>query len=52
MKRVFLLLLLLISIPAFGQNKTLLNLDKQGIAIQGYDPVAFFTQNRPVLRTP
>ncbi len=52
MKRVFLLLLLLISAPAFGQNKTLLNLDKQGIAIQGYDPVAFFTQNRPVKGRP
>jgi YHS domain-containing protein len=52
MKRVFLLLLLLISLPAFGQNKTLLNLDKQGVAIQGYDPVAFFTQNRPVKGRP
>ncbi len=52
MKRIFLLLLLLISIPAFGQNKTLVNLDKQGIAIQGYDPVAFFTQNRPVKGRP
>ena len=52
MKRVFLFLLLLISVPAFGQNKTLLNLDKQGIAIQGYDPVAFFTQNRPVKGRP
>ena len=47
-----LVLLLLISIPAFGQNKTLLNLDKLGIAIQGYDPVAFFTQNRPVKGRP
>jgi YHS domain-containing protein len=52
MKRVFLFLLLLISVPAFGQNKTLLNLDKQGIAIQGYDPVAFFTQNRPLKGRP
>ena len=52
MKRVFLFLLLLISVPAFGQNKTLLNLDKQGVAIQGYDPVAFFTQNRPVKGRP
>jgi YHS domain-containing protein len=51
-KRVLLFLLLLISVPAFGQNKTLLNLDKQGIAIQGYDPVAFFTQNRPVKGRP
>lgn len=52
MKKVFLLLLLLASVPAFGQNKTLLNLDRQGIAIQGYDPVAFFTQNRPVKGRP
>ncbi len=52
MKKVFLLLLLLASVPVFGQNNTLLNLDRQGIAIQGYDPVAFFTQNRPVKGRP
>ncbi len=33
---------------ALAANKSLLNLDKQGVAIQGYDPVAFFTQNHPV----
>ena len=48
MKKFFLLLMLVTSIPAFGQFKSLLNLDKKGIAIQGYDPVAFFTQNRTV----
>lgn len=52
MKRLFLLLMLVSSIPAFGQSKSLLNLDKKGIAIQGYDPVAFFTQNRPVKGLP
>jgi len=52
MKKVLLLFLLVASVPAFGQNKTLLNLDRQGIAIQGYDPVAFFTQNRPVKGRP
>jgi len=52
MKKAFLLLLLLASVPVFGQNKALLNLDRQGIAIQGYDPVAFFTQNRPVKGRP
>lgn len=52
MKKVCLLLLLLVSVPVFGQNKTLLNLDRQGIAIQGYDPVAFFTQNRTVKGRP
>jgi YHS domain-containing protein len=52
MKKLFLLLLLLGSVPAFAQTKSLLNLDKQGVAIQGYDPVAFFTQNRPVKGRP
>ena len=52
MKMLFLLLLLLGSIPTFAQTKTLLNLDKNGIAIKGYDPVAFFTQNQPVKGRP
>jgi YHS domain-containing protein len=33
---------------AHAQTKTLLNLDKSGVAVQGYDPVAFFTDARPV----
>jgi YHS domain-containing protein len=33
---------------AGGGGKTLVNVDKNGLAIQGYDPVAYFTQNRPV----
>ena len=37
---------------AFGQNKTLLNLDKNALAIQGYDPVAFFTDGKPVKGSP
>ena len=28
--------------------KSLLNLDDKGVAIQGYDPVAYFTDNKPV----
>jgi YHS domain-containing protein len=49
MKRLSLLLLVLgLALPAFAQTKTLLNLDKAGVAIQGYDPVAFFTDNKPV----
>jgi len=34
------------------QNKTLINLDKAGVAIQGYDPVAFFTDSKPVKGKP
>jgi YHS domain-containing protein len=41
-------------LPVFAQTstKTLLNLDKTGMAIQGYDPVGFFTDNKPVKGDP
>jgi YHS domain-containing protein len=49
MRKLFLSILLVVSaLPAFAQTKSLLNLDKAGVAIQGYDPVAFFTENKPV----
>jgi YHS domain-containing protein len=49
MKRIILSAILAMALlPAFAQNKSLLNLDKSGIAIQGYDPVAFFTDSKPV----
>src|SRR5260370_38105099 len=49
MKRVLLLLTtLLLATPLLAQVKPLLNLDKTGVAIQGYDPVAFFTDHKPV----
>jgi YHS domain-containing protein len=52
-KKLSLLILALgLALPAFAQSKTLLNLDKEGIAIQGYDPVAFFTDNKPVKGKP
>src|SRR5712692_7732970 len=52
MKRLFLLALLLCSTSAFAQTKTLQNLDKNGLAIQGYDPVAYFTQGKAVKGRP
>ena len=53
MKKFSLLLLTLgLALPAFAQTKVLLNLDKAGVAIQGYDPVAFFTDNKPVKGKP
>jgi YHS domain-containing protein len=51
MKKIILsLVLATLALPLFAQPaaKTLLNLDKTGVAIQGYDPVAFFTDNKPV----
>jgi|SRR5436190_13555716 len=32
----------------FAETKTLLNLEKNGLALQGFDPVAYFTQNKPI----
>jgi len=53
MRNFLLLVLLLVGIPAFSQTqKSLQNLDKNGVAIQGYDPVAFFTQHKPVKGKP
>jgi YHS domain-containing protein len=48
MKKLLLLVLLFSAVATFAQTKTLLNLDKNGVAIQGYDPVAFFNDGRPV----
>jgi len=52
MKNLLLALLLLAAVPALGQTKKLLNVDKNDVAIKGYDPVAFFTQNKPVQGKP
>lgn len=53
MKRFLPIILLLLAVlPALAQTKSLLNLDKAGVAIQGYDPVAFFTDNKPVKGKP
>jgi YHS domain-containing protein len=49
MKRFILFMFIgTLAFSAFAQTKTLLNLDKTGVAIQGYDPVAFFTDHKPV----
>jgi YHS domain-containing protein len=46
-------LLLALAWPAIGQStKMLVNIADSGVAIQGYDPVAFFTDNKPVKGDP
>lgn len=42
------LLLILMAAAAFGQDAESANL-RDGVAIQGYDPVAYFTENAAVL---
>lgn len=48
MKKVFVAVALFLALSAFAVAKDLKNLDRNGVAIQGYDPVAFFTDSRPV----
>jgi YHS domain-containing protein len=36
---------------SLAQSKTLLNLDSKGVIIYGYDPVAYFTEGKPVKGT-
>jgi YHS domain-containing protein len=53
MKKLLLALFIVgLGLPVFAQTKTLLNLDDSGVAIQGYDPVAFFTDGKPVKGDP
>jgi YHS domain-containing protein len=53
MKRFSVLVFLgVAALSASAQNKSLLNLDRHGLAIQGYDPVAFFTENKPLKGKP
>jgi len=39
-------------VMANHDGTTLLNLDKDGVILDGYDPVAFFTDNKPVMGSP
>jgi YHS domain-containing protein len=39
-------------LPAQAPGKVLLNLDKAGVGIQGYDPVAYFTVGKPTRGNP
>lgn len=53
-RRLFLLsLLAMLALPSAGAaDKALLNLDRHGVGIQGYDPVAFFTVKAAVKGKP
>jgi len=47
-KALIFTVLVLSAFSGFAAGKQLLNLDSNDVAIQGYDPVAFFTQHKPV----
>ena len=51
MKKIILsLVVAALALPGLAQTaaKTLVNVDSSGVAIQGYDPVAFFLDGKPV----
>lgn len=52
MKKVLWAIVLLSGFVSLASAKELLNLDRQGVAIQGYDPVAFFTDGKPTKGNP
>jgi YHS domain-containing protein len=43
---------LTLAVARAGSDKVLLNVDKEGVGIQGYDPVGFFTDHKPVKGSP
>ena len=48
MKKLLAAFVVLAAFSTIAAAKELLNLNPEGVAIQGYDPVGFFTDNRPV----
>lgn len=48
MKTLFLSLIALVALSALASAKDLVNLNGSGVAIKGYDPVAYFTDNKAV----
>lgn len=51
-RNIAILILLLTATYAFAGDKFLNNLNKDGVALDGHDAVAFFTQSKPVKGTP
>lgn len=44
--------LVLCALPAAAQSSVALNLNSDGVAIKGHDPVAYFTMNKPMKGSP
>lgn len=52
MKNIFLTLVAFLAFSGIASAKTLLNVDRQGVGIKGYDPVAYFTDSKAVKGSP
>ena len=52
-RRLVLVVGMAAALPSFAQSKVdPVNKDLSGVAIKGYDPVAYFTHNKPVIGNP
>ena len=47
-RRLVLVLGMAAALPALAAKADPVNIDGAGVAIKGYDPVAYFTQSKPV----
>ena len=45
-------IIVMVLISAALAEKRLINTDRNGVALKGYDPVAYFTENKPVKGNP
>jgi YHS domain-containing protein len=52
MKTFFIYLSALIALAVVASAAEVVNIDKNGLALQGYDPVAYFTDGEPVKGSP
>ena len=48
MKKLLFAFTILMALSTIASSKELANVDRGGVGIQGYDPVAFFTDHQPV----
>ena len=50
--KTFLVIAVLGALAALARANEVVNIDKNGLALQGYDPVGYFTDNKPVKGSP
>lgn len=48
MRKLAVTMILVLAVASAFAEKRLVNVDKSGVALKGYDPVAYFTDNAPV----
>ncbi len=52
MKKLFLVTITLLAVTGLVVPAEVVNVDPKGLALQGYDPVGYFTDNKPIKGNP